>query len=70
MERSKKEYISPLFISWILSELTEEGDAFEWLEKAFKERSPFIAFWRLPVFDRLSSDPRFKALLKKIGLDK
>ena len=70
MERSKKEYISPLFISWILSELTEEGDAFEWLEKAFKERSPFIAFWRLPVFDSLSSDPRFKALLKKIGLDK
>jgi len=70
MERSKKEYISPLFISWILSELTEEGDAFEWLEKAFKERSPYIAFWRLPVFDSLSSDSRFKALLKKIGLDK
>jgi serine/threonine-protein kinase len=67
-ERMAKEYVSPLYISWVLSELKEEGDAFEWLEKAFEERNPYLAFWKVPFFDSLRSDPRFESLLRRENL--
>ena len=67
-ERTEKEYVSPLYISWVLSELKNEGDAFHWLERAFEERHPYLVYWRLPVFDSLRSDPRFDDLLRRFHL--
>ena len=66
-ERSEKEYVSPLYISWVLSELKEEGDAFEWLDRAFEERNPYLVFWRTPVFDSLRSDRRFEDSLRRFS---
>lgn len=66
--RSDSEYVSPLFIAWVLSQLRNEGDPFEWLARAFEEKRPFLVFWRLPVFDALSTDPRFDELLPRLNL--
>jgi adenylate cyclase len=67
-DRSETEYVSPLYISWVLSRLEDEGDAFEWLEKAFEERNPYLAFWRLPIFDGFRSDSRFDGMLRSVKL--
>ena len=43
--------------------------AFEYLEKALAERDDEItAVVRFPAFDHLKSDPRWAALLQKLGL--
>lgn len=44
--------------------------AFEWLEKAYKEREGALIFLHMnPLYDSLRSDPRYHQLLKKIGLE-
>ena len=43
--------------------------ALEWLEKSFEERDPNITLVKYaPEFKLLREDPRFSALLKRIGL--
>jgi TolB-like protein/Tfp pilus assembly protein PilF len=68
VERSRDEYVSPLYISWVLSGLGEADESIEWVKKAFDERNMYLAFWRLPVFDSLSSDSRFHDLLRRFDL--
>jgi hypothetical protein len=42
--------------------------AFEWLEKALKERNRFAFEVRVdPRFDELRTDPRFEVLLRRAG---
>jgi tetratricopeptide (TPR) repeat protein len=49
--------------------LGERDRAFEWLERAYAQRSPRLPHVREMVeFDNLRSDPRFNALLRRIGL--
>jgi hypothetical protein len=43
--------------------------AFEWLDTAFEERSGWLAFInREPSLEPLRQDPRFAALVQKLGL--
>ncbi|HVQ56101.1 MAG TPA: tetratricopeptide repeat protein [Pyrinomonadaceae bacterium] len=68
-ERSKERYISPYFIATIYAGLNEKDTAFEWLEKAFEERHPYLILMGVePVFRNLRSDPRFQDLKKRVGL--
>jgi TolB-like protein/Flp pilus assembly protein TadD len=68
-ERSKERYISPYFIATIYAGLDEKDQAFEWLEKAFEERHPYLVLMGVePVFRNLRSDPRFQDLKKRVGL--
>jgi serine/threonine protein kinase len=49
--------------------LGEKDAAFEWLEKAFQERVGFLVFLKADLrFDNLHDDPRFDALVKRIGI--
>jgi hypothetical protein len=50
----------------------EENDrGFEFLDKAYEGRDTWLCFIRIdPVFDNKHSDPRYAAMLKKVGLDK
>ena len=49
--------------------LGEKDLAFEWLERAAKDRTNLIAGLNLwPELDSLHSDPRFAALGKRLGL--
>ena len=50
--------------------LGEKDQAFEWLNRAADERFLYLpAYHRAPVFDTLRSDPRFKQVQKRMGLE-
>jgi TolB-like protein/Tfp pilus assembly protein PilF len=70
MEISKKKYFSPMFISRVYAGMGEVDKAIEWMEKAYEERDPaFSLIKSVPSHDYMHSDPRFRALLKKMGLE-
>ncbi len=49
--------------------LGEKGRAFEWLDKAYDERSYTLTWLKVdPRMDSLRSDPRYKELLLRMGL--
>jgi eukaryotic-like serine/threonine-protein kinase len=49
--------------------LGEKDTAFDWLEKAFQERVFFLVYFKVhPLFENLRGDPRFPALVKRIGI--
>jgi hypothetical protein len=45
-----------------------EDLAIQWLNKAYEERNPLLAYAKVMFYDGLRSDPRFQVLLKRIGL--
>jgi eukaryotic-like serine/threonine-protein kinase len=48
--------------------LGDKDKAFYWLDKAYEERDGFLTELAVsPIFDSVRSDPRYKALVKKIG---
>ncbi len=51
----------------IYAELGDHDKAFEWLERAYEERSVALVFVDSPIWDPLRSDPRFDDLLRRIG---
>lgn len=68
-ELSKRRYFPPYFIALIYVGLDDKNQAFEWLEKAFAERSANLTVLKAePMFDPIRDDPRFQALLQRIGL--
>ena len=72
-ELSKRRYVSPYSIAIVYIGLGEKDQAFEWLQKAYEDRSVWLIHLHLKVDPRLDSlrrDARFKALLKKMGLAK
>jgi TolB-like protein/DNA-binding winged helix-turn-helix (wHTH) protein/Flp pilus assembly protein TadD len=65
---SGKRYVSPLDIAIVYTGLGDRNAAFEWLEKAYEERTMRIQELAEPHFDSLRSDPRFPDLMRRIGL--
>lgn len=60
---------SPYFIAWTYLGLGERDSALSWLETTVKEGHGHILFLTAnPVWDPLRSEPRFQALLRKVGL--
>ena len=58
-------------IALVYAGLGDRERAFEWLEKAYDERSNRLAYLgREPGWTSLHPDPRFAALLSRIGLPK
>jgi serine/threonine-protein kinase len=58
-------------IAMVYAGLGEKGKACEWLEKGYDEQDQFLGYlMSVPEWDSLHSDPRFTALLKKMGLKK
>jgi tetratricopeptide (TPR) repeat protein len=55
--------------AWFYSCLGEKDQAFEWLERAYVARVGVLVYLKVaPLYDGLRSDPRFAALVKKMGL--
>ena len=70
LHKSKTSYVSPYMIGSIYAGLGDKNKAFDFLEKAYQERSPDIP-WFLKAdlrIDSLRSDPRFQDLLRRVGL--
>jgi len=68
---SKQEYVPALSRVGVYVGLGEKGQAFEWLEKAYEDRSIGSTFARIkvdPIYDPLRSDPRFADLLRRMNL--
>jgi TolB-like protein/Tfp pilus assembly protein PilF/tRNA A-37 threonylcarbamoyl transferase component Bud32 len=71
IEYAKQNFVSPIDLASVYVGLGEKEEAFSWLEKGYSEKDAGLPYLKAnPVFDPLRSDPRFKALLKKVGLDK
>jgi len=68
-EAAKQQYIPPLAFAVFYTDLKEKDKAFEWLEKAYQERTSWLFFLNVdPQFESLHSDPRFADLVKRIGI--
>ncbi len=68
---SKRHYVDPYGIALIYTGLGDKDRAFEWLGRAYEERSSWLTSLKVePQLDSVRSDPRFVELLKKVGLDK
>jgi len=68
-EKAKRTYVPAYDIAAVYVGLGEKAQAFEWLSKALEERSGFLIYIKCDRrFDGLRSDPRYEALLKRIGL--
>lgn len=53
----------------INARLGNRDEAFQWLEKAYEQRSGFVALLKVdPELDSLHSDPRFQTLLDRMNL--
>jgi Tfp pilus assembly protein PilF len=63
---------SPLsyLISEVYAGLGENDRAFQWLNRAYKERDCNLPGWLKvdPMMDTLRADPRFKDLVRRVGL--
>ena len=69
-ERSRDEFVSAAYVATIHVGLGEVDEAFAALAQAEVEHSYFVGWWKVdPELDPLRSDPRFTALLKKVGLE-
>jgi len=67
--RANRGYASPIWSALAHLGLREIDAAFEWLDRAFEERDgSLILVTASPEFDPLRSDPRFRALLERMGL--
>jgi TolB-like protein/Tfp pilus assembly protein PilF len=67
-QRAGKHDISCV-IAEVYAAMGDKERAIQWLNKAYEERSPMLAYVKvMSCYDSLHSDPRFKALVKRIGL--
>ncbi len=65
----KREFVSPFHMALVYLGLGDKKRVFELLNKASKEHSSYLIYLKVePLADGLRSDPRFAALLKKMGL--
>lgn len=68
--QSRQRYVSSYGIAQVYAGLGEKEKAFEYLDKAYEQRDPNLYSLKIDSrFESLRSDPRFKALLKKMGLE-
>ena len=69
IERSKTKYVTPWQIATLYTRAGMNDEAIKWFEKAYEAHDNNMPYLSVdPIFDSLRDDPRFKNLIKKIGL--
>jgi TolB-like protein/Tfp pilus assembly protein PilF len=69
LELNRRSYVTPPAVATVYIGLGDKDRAFVWLERAYQERSYYMAFLKtFPLLDPLRPDPRFDELLRRIGL--
>jgi serine/threonine-protein kinase len=67
-ERRREEFVPALNTALVRVALGDNDVAFEWLEKAYEERSVLMLYLRTDAYlDPIRSDPRFDALMERVG---
>ena len=64
---SRSPYVCPYEVAGVYAQLGDKERAFEWLDKAYRNRSCLYWLRTDPRFDSLHSDLRFQELLAKIN---
>ncbi|MCJ7487162.1 MAG: tetratricopeptide repeat protein [Candidatus Aminicenantes bacterium] len=71
LERSEKEFASPYYIALLCFALGKNDLGFQWLGKSYEEHDGWLITLEVDfMLDDVRDDPRFAALLQKIGLQK
>jgi tetratricopeptide (TPR) repeat protein len=69
-KRSETAYVSPYNMAKVYAGLGEKDFAFEWLERAYDERSEWLTWLKVdPKLDEIRSDPRFRELMHRVGFE-
>jgi hypothetical protein len=69
--KEKTEYVSPFLKSLLFFSLKMDDEGFESLEQAYEIHDlELTEITTYPLLDRVSFDPRYLAVLKKMGLRK
>lgn len=69
LAEAHKKYVSPLNTAFQYAFLGDKEHTLKYLDAAYHERSPGIVFLQhFPNFDFLHADPRYRAIVKGIGL--
>lgn len=69
-EVSAQSHVAPYNFGVIYAGLGDKDQAFAWLERAYRERSYYLAMYLTTDsrLDSLHADPRFAELRRRIGL--
>jgi TolB-like protein/Tfp pilus assembly protein PilF len=67
-QRASQRYVPPYNTAMVYAGLGEKDRAFEWLERAYQDRSIWMIFLKVhPMFNDLQADPRFRSLIERMG---
>jgi len=68
-EIALKRYVSPLEFAFAYARLGQADETFRWLEKAYDDHAPWLVqIHQHSELDPFRGDPRYTALIKRIGL--
>ena len=66
---SAKRFVTSYGVALVYAALNEKDQAFQWLNKAYDERSHWLVWLRVdPRWNNIRSDKRFAALVNNVGL--
>jgi serine/threonine protein kinase/tetratricopeptide (TPR) repeat protein len=69
LERSRREYVTPVAFGTLSIGLGETDRALDWLERCYGEKRGWLAYLKVsPIFDPLRGQPRFEALVRRMNL--
>ncbi|MGE5733773.1 MAG: protein kinase domain-containing protein [Acidobacteriota bacterium] len=64
---ARSPYVCPYEVAGVYAQLGDKRRAFEWLDRAYRNRSCLYWIRQDPRFDSIHSDPRFQELLAKMN---
>ena len=68
-QASGQGYVPATSIAMVYAGLGEKDEAFAWLDKGYEERAFQMQWLKIePRWDSLRSDPRFRDLMRRVGL--
>src|ERR1039458_4119727 len=69
-ESSRHKYVSPYDVATVYAGLGDREQTLVWLEKAYQDRSGWLALWAKvdPKFAAIRPDLRFQGLMRRVGL--
>jgi len=68
-DMQKETYVSPAYVAIVYHALDDDRQEFAWLEKGYEDQAEWLLWLRFePMFDGQREDPRFQALVKKVGV--
>jgi TolB-like protein/tRNA A-37 threonylcarbamoyl transferase component Bud32 len=66
--RGRTSFVGPIDVANLYVDAGEKKLALDWLEKSFEARDPNVPYIGIPFYHSLRQEPRYQALLRRIGL--